>query len=264
MGALTKAGTPDAVRAIANLARDVEATEELRGTAIDHLSIMHEPTLESIAQLEQLKSDETLDPELRNSATLGLAAATRTSASDVLSDEQKAHYLQQFELDLDNAGSTNERKLAISAIGNAAPAEALKLLEAPLSSGTSSERSSAVYALRHVDNPEAEARVVSIMLEDDSARVRGSAAAALGGRSSVSEQSASALGRAMITETDAAVQRSLIQVAAGLLRQYPELKSAVTHLAATGADEDTRKQAASVIDSFQRFDDSQESSLVNP
>lgn len=148
VGALGSAGTESAQRVLARALRarryDLDAVRRLTSA----LAGVDAPTPEAIHALRDVAQDSEAR-DARTSAILALGSvsrqlrASRAAAADTLSEWLRDR--------LRRAASPGERRVVLSALGNAAAAAALPDLRLAMSDPEPTTRQAAVYALRWID-----------------------------------------------------------------------------------------------------------------
>jgi HEAT repeat protein len=247
IAALTMAGTPEATKAVAALARDSSLEPSLRDQAVTELSLTEHPTLESLGELGALADDASVDPDIRKAALLGVGANLRAAPANI-TEGQRRPLTSRLEDQATRARSAEERQAALAALGNVGHADHMEALVAGLSSPLAADRATAVFALRHIQTAEAERLILKTMLQDPAGTVRASAAEALANRSPKTELGASTLLDALRREREAPVLRTLVPVLALFLRDFPELRPGVDSLAETTEIAELRSHLRSVLD----------------
>ncbi len=247
LATLADAGTLEATRAVADLARDKSANLELRQQAVGQLGIAENPTAESARELSALASDPSLEDDVRRSATLGLGANLRNAPQGAIEEGEREAFQGRLAEQATDASTPADRRAAISALGNTGSADALPALQAGLTSPWPAERASAVFALRHIPTREAEQQILAALLKDPAPTVRSSAAEALASRPTRTEAAATTLMQALGSEQVPSVQRSLLVPVPFYLSNFPELERALAALAERSRDAELKKAIAQAL-----------------
>jgi hypothetical protein len=246
MGALDGARSPAAQDALLGLANAQSLATDRRHTALMHLGLTEEPTVETLEGLRAMSEDGELDPELRDTAELALGGALRQAGSETLSKTStSAQYLIER---LDAASTTPERTLALEALGNTGSDQALPALKLALADSSPPVRASAANALRHLQSPDADAQLAKIASGDADANVRSSALRALIPRALTSGTRAgliSALGQ----DADVVVRMTAVDVMSKYLDQETGFQQALEQCSEHDPDARVRERATAVLDS---------------
>ncbi len=168
IGALSAASTPEAVRALAEVAGDARVPVPTRVDAIAGLGMAEHPTPEGLSELRQLT--QAGDVELDNTATLALGNAAR-NLHEQKSPEAEA-LLRELAGSVPAAATPEARALQLRALGNTAQASALPALQEALRDPSPVVREAAIEALRLIPSPVADQLLVGHMVEDPAPQVR--------------------------------------------------------------------------------------------
>jgi HEAT repeat protein len=247
IAALTAAGTPEAIRAVADIARDPALEPALREQAVTQLAVTERPNAESLRELDRLAQDANLDDQTRNAALLGLGANLRNAPNDTVTAEQREPYTSKLVDQAAHASTPGSRRTAITALGNVGGPEHFSVIEAALSSPNPVERAAAVFSLRHINTREAELRILAALTQDSAAMVRSNAADALATRLPQTPPAASGLLKALAGEQDPNAHRSILTALAAYLPSYPELRPGLQALAERSASSEFKRDLEAVL-----------------
>jgi HEAT repeat protein len=244
MGALDGAHSPAAQDALLGIANAKKLSTDRRNTALMHLGLTEEPTVETLEGLRAMSEDGELDPDLRGTAELALGGALRQAGSETLSQTStSAQYLVER---LDAASTVPERTLALEALGNSGSDQALPALKTALEDSSASVRASAANALRHLQNPEADAQLAKIASGDADTNVRSSALRALIQRT-LTDETRKALSSALGQDPDVVVRMTAVDVMSKYLDQESGFQQALKQCSEHDPDTRVRERAIAVL-----------------
>lgn len=247
IAALTMAGTPEATKAVADLARDNRLDPKVRDQAVTELSITDSPTADSVRELSQLADDVTVDDGTRKAALLGVGANLRSASVDVVTAEQRTPLTARLEDQAQRAPSPEARQTALAALGNVGSAAHFDAIAAGLSSPNPADRAAAVFALRHIQTPEAERAILKALARDPDPGVRADAAGALASRNPRTELAASSLLAALEREQDPGVQRVLVPALGIYLPTFPELRPGLKALEESTKNQELKRHLGALL-----------------
>ncbi len=235
--ALGSAGSASAQGVLHEVIRGKAFTDGDRRRALIALGFTKQPSEETLALLDNLRSD----PEFGTQALYGLGSAANYLAA---SDPARAtEVVKDLVTSLDNAETPTEQVKMLKAVGNAGSGSALDSILAKLDSGEAGVRAAAVWALRRIPGQEADQRIALAIQRDPSPDVRQSALETLSYRSP-SPVLVYALRDRLQGEEVAAVRRNVVRAAMRWAHEAPALDSVLARLAKSDTDEKVRKLLA--------------------
>ncbi|MFY2561876.1 HEAT repeat domain-containing protein [Corallococcus terminator] len=169
LGALSAASTPEAVRALGQVASDGTMALPVRVDATAALGAAEAPTAEGIEALRALSG--STQQELRGTATLALGNATRNALAQeggALGESLMAELMRGVA----TAPTPQARALQLRALANTADARVLPTLQDALRDPSPIVREAAAEALRLIPGPDADRMVSAVMVGDAAPEVR--------------------------------------------------------------------------------------------
>jgi HEAT repeat protein len=222
LAALSDANTPEAQASLADLARDGEASADLRGSALMHLGLQQHPTTDTVASLSALaeKSDRE---DLRSAATLALGSAARQARAAGTEGDAPRAAVGQLTGAYARASDPEQRKLYLDALGNAADPAALPAIKEALADPDPVIRGAAANAARSIPGSEAEA-VIATALKDADSGVRTRALMALDDRP-LTARVAEILDTMLRTESGPGTRAKVVSILGRGLRALPAARA---------------------------------------
>lgn len=227
LGALGAAGTPQAQRALADVASSERIELDQRTDAVIHLGLSPSPTLDSITSMEKLS--QRREPEVRDAARLALGNQTRSLLLAGNTDDAAEPLRHLFEA-YQEAQTPEEKALILRALGNSGARAVLPLAQSAAFSPSAELRAAAAVAARQIDDPRADV-LLDQLLRDGDPDVRLAAVAALGSRPLPAH--VPALTRTLTEDESTAVRRRVIDL---LHRQLPAPEAAALLALVTQGD----------------------------
>ena len=237
VAALGEAGTPDAQRALATIARSAGA-DESRTHAVIALGLVEAPTVDTLRALADAARERG---DQGDSATLaqGNAALRLHDDDPAAAARQVDELLARFA----RAVTDDERILVLRALGNTGDPRIVAVVEPALASSSVLVRAAATEALRLVRAP-IDALVVG-RFADGASLVRGAAVFAASQRDLTAYLPT--LARAVRTEGEVDVRRAIVELAGARIDEHAALRAIVEHAAAHDADADIKALAAQLL-----------------
>ncbi|WP_240357048.1 MULTISPECIES: HEAT repeat domain-containing protein [Myxococcus] len=168
LGALSAASTPEAVRALGQVASDGTLALPVRVDATAALGAAEAPTAEGIDALRALSG--STQQELRGTATLALGNATRNALAQ--GGAQGESLMRELMRSVATAQTPQARALQLRALANTADVRVLPTLQEALRDPSPIVREAAAEALRLIPGPDADRMVSAVMLGDMAPEVR--------------------------------------------------------------------------------------------
>lgn len=239
LGALGASGSPQAQRALADIASSGKVELDQRTDALIHLGLSPTPTLDTISSTEKLAQSQ--EPEIRDAARLALGSQTKSLLEAGKSEEATEPLRHLFEA-YQNAQTPEEKALILRALGNSGARAVLPLAQSAAFSPSMELRSAAAIAVRQIDDPRADA-LLDQLLRDGDPEVRLAAVMALGSRALPPH--VPALTKTLTEDESMTVRRRVIDL---LHRQLPAPEAALllAQVAQNDASPELRALAASL------------------
>jgi len=237
--ALTDLGTPEAQRALADLATSSRLPADLRAQAVTSLALAERPTRESLDALDRLATRDG-PPEVRTAATLGEGAALHAARAAGASTDDVFTALAGR---LARAADDGEAVLVLDALGNTGDPRVLPLAEGMLRHPSADVREAAACAARLVEGGDAVAFLTARMRERRDVAQRVGAVRALGFRPL--EVFEAPLGELVRGDEALDVRSRAVAMLGARVRQSPLAAELLLHVAESEADADLRERARS-------------------
>ncbi|HEY5958667.1 MAG TPA: HEAT repeat domain-containing protein, partial [Polyangiaceae bacterium] len=250
LGALSGAGTPEALSAIQNIATDRSGKPEVREAALGHLGLHDEPTAETVKTLSKVVATES-DQVLKNQAIISLGDAAgrlamnpKTSADDsALAKQEIAGLTEQLQAAKDPQSQT----LYLQALGNARGATGATATADYLNSTDPTVRQAAIFAQRFVAGEQADKAIIGALLRDGDPTLRGTAAQAASFRQ-FNPTLLAGVTEGLKTESEGLVRGSMVECLGAYLPQAPaEVRKLLESVSANDADAQVRDSAAKIL-----------------
>ena len=224
LAALSDANTPGAQATLAALANDSEATPQVRGSAVIHMGLQQHPTAETIGTLSTMVEGSDRE-DLKDSAALALGSAARQAREAGTAGESPREAVAELTTAYAKASDTEQRKVYLDALGNAADPEALPLIREALADPDPVIRGAAANAARGIPGPEADA-VIATALQDPDNLVRTRALTALDDRP-LTPKLAEILSAALRTDASPGTRAQVIAILGRRLGSQPTARPAL-------------------------------------
>jgi HEAT repeat protein len=244
LGALSGAHGPDAQRVLAELARDPSIDPGLRNNATIELGTVEEPTAETLRELRAASNDQ--DPNVHAQATLALGGAVRRSDASSGPTDTTHDAVDDMNRGYQSAKTPDDRRLYVNALGNAGSANGLPSLKNAVNDPDPSVRSAAVGALRYIHGDEVDALLVTAMLRDPEAEVRAAAIEAVQYRP-LSPALLEAGQSVLQNEKEPQLRSAVVSWFAPNLFKVPALVAVLRAVAASDPDENVKRAAESAL-----------------
>lgn len=241
LGALSAASTPEAVRALSQVASDVSHATVVRVDAIAALGVVENPTQEGVAALRGVAASP--DAELRGTATLALGNATRNAlrGDPALGEGMLAELMRSAT----GPSSPEARALLIRSLANTADARVLPTLQQALQDPSPVVREAAAEALRLIPGPDVDRLVSRVMLEDLAPEVRRAAIFASSFRALAPQ--IPALAQVIRHDTVEAVRIEAVRLLGANLRQAPGVAELLAWAGQNDPNSDVRHTAQAFL-----------------
>lgn len=205
VGALAGAGTPESQASLVRLLAMRPDDPAFMKRVVPALGFAKHPTPELERAIRGLAEQGAGDVARLANLGMGVLAAHAATAEPA----RAARIVAEYEAKLGGAGGDDEIRGHLSVLGNAGTADAARVVERYLASASPRVRSQAVEALRRVPTERAERSMLDL-LGDEHARVRASAAWALGHRRPTA-RAVAAQASLLARETDERVAEALLR-----------------------------------------------------
>jgi hypothetical protein len=225
--ALAKAGTPEGLAALKDIAFDGAAAENVRAQSASALGDAKSPTLETVSALAALATSEA------GKSTYGLVASTASMAMGSLAADHGGVVgeaaLQAIGRQLDGADN-GSRMLAFYAVGNSGDSRFLGAVQKELDqSDDPIMRASAIRATRLMPPNQVEELLMTALAKETDSEVQKAIVDAQGSQTHLLGQPASlelvALYKAQLPSAEAAVRAEMIAVLGTSARLRPEAEA---------------------------------------
>lgn len=247
IGAMEGAFTPEAQRALVDLARDPELGPERRTAVINQLGFGDDAVVGTLRELAEMASDDGFDEALQTSAELALGGAIRRAdTEDPAVAEVAAEAVTRLSEQALHAQTRQTRITAVDALGNSGQASALPAIKTLLQDQDPVIRETSVAALRHLSGSDVDVMINDRLLSDDSSRVRRAAADTLRVRE-LTPDTRSALSEVIVSEPEVEVRQTAVNSAKVQLTRHPQLLDALAVAAERDSDEHIRASAAEAV-----------------
>jgi hypothetical protein len=239
-GILAELGAPQAQDAL------VELVERFRPepppSIVSRLGTIESPTNSVTRLLERLARNAS--EEVSTTAWYALGA----SAHHLLEqgDERGSRWAELLQRELLSRTDENGRIVMINALGNTGAREAAGVLVTASRDQAWKVRAAAAFALRFIETPEVEARLLEIVQRDDDPWVRTRGAAATGFRA-FGVDAMNRLEPRFVAERDAQVRSALLDSLWPLRRSFPDVVDRVRELASSDDDPGLRERARELL-----------------
>jgi len=247
MAGLQSAHTPEAQAGLTQLAGDREIDPEIRDGALSLLGMSEAPTPDTIDFLRDTWANAEQEPELREGAVLAMGGALRHAD---LGDPQVAQAsdasLTRLLQEVQQQSDPDRARLLLDALGNSGAPRAIEGLSPKLDSDDARLRASSAYALRHVQDPQADRLLADAMLSDEAPAVRLDALRAMLYRD-LSEETRAALIDALQHDEEERVRRMAAEVASKYLDD-DAVRAALELAAERDPSEGVRHEAVQSLD----------------
>lgn len=216
IGALGEAGTPLAQHALVDVVAATTTAADQRVASALSLGLTATPAPETVAALAT--ASQATDPQLAATATLALGnASLRLAGTDAAG---AARQVDELLARLARASEPSDQVILLRALGNTGDPRILPALEAALTAASDPVRTAATEALRLIPDGRADVLVIAA-LEDPSPIVRGAAVFAASHRRL--DPVVRALAVRVQVDSDVAVRRAIVELAAQRLGELPGL-----------------------------------------
>jgi hypothetical protein len=242
-GALSAVGHPQAQAVLVDALRGGSRSPAAVEQGIAALAGVPHPTALAEAALRQ-ESVHAPTQDLQVMAQLGLGTMARN-----LSDTEPARankIVDEIAGKLRVTSNKEEARLGLMALGNAGSARALPALARFSSDRSPMLRASAVAALRWIEDPVVDARLIRGLLSDRDATVRQEAAGALGFREPT-KATIAAQQRAFRTDRVESVRLAILANLGRAQGEFPEIRKLIQTAATGDASANVRKAAAALV-----------------
>jgi hypothetical protein len=232
--ALGRAASPEAIRALGELARDGAARADTRVDALTALLRVHAPAPEALRIPVALLDDG--DARVASAARMigGALARAGRAQHPAEADAIDAALIRRYR----GARQEKERCDLLAALGNSTGPAALAVIKEALPDALGTVRAAAARALRLAPGPEIDALLSTVMTSDGDPDVRSNAILAARFRHPLSAALGEALVRTARTDRVAALRSSAIT----LLRQNPDSSPQVAETFAWIAENDPQSR----------------------
>jgi HEAT repeat protein len=243
IAALAMSKTPEAQRALSEVANDSALPAGLRQGAVVRLGLQQNPTEATLRSLGDLASGP--DAKVRDGALLALGAAAR-HAADGENSGVAQRYVREIERSARTATGLEQRTLMLSALGNTASLDVLSTVRTALADPDPNVRSSAVSALRLMPGAEVDELIASTLARDPDAGVRRSAADSCGVRP-IQGALLAGLVTSLKQEKDAYVRLGVVAALAQIARTSSEVRALLSAVAKDDSAPEVRAAAERAI-----------------
>lgn len=245
VAALAEADTPEAQRALLDIARDAALEPpDLRQTATMRLGLSDDPTEETVEGLSELARSS--EGEGKSTAALMLGSAARRAAEGV-DEAQRAvadQAVDQLVESLQNADDPQEAALYLEALGNSHDPAVFEHTRDALESESTQVRASALSALRNLEGAEVDAVIGEMARNDPASDVRLKAVDVLRQRPAT-EASRDTLGAIIKQDEDEFVRGQALEVIAA--QGPPEVSKPLLEWAAQNDSSEALRKVASEL-----------------
>jgi len=234
--ALGMASTPDDSALLDELVFSAKSSKSLKVRAATALIRSPEPNEPGLAALERMISDETFQEH----GLLGIGTYARLlrEQNDPLADRAIARLRRELE----TAKSARVRALALLAIANSGANQLYELALAEQSSTTPDVRHSAIQAIRLMDDPRVEPRLVELLGSADVSNVQ-SALQALGRRETATESLVTRVQELARSHVAPTVRREAVLVLVKWREKWPSVEPVLKGIAEKDEDKRVREAA---------------------
>jgi HEAT repeat protein len=241
-GALGGAATPEALKALADIADSRGTPPEVRVNAIAALAINPTPSAASVQALKSMSTDS--DPDIRAASTLGMGGAVRMlgGTDPATSDAAVAALVAGFNA----AQSPQEKILYLRALGNTGDPRLLPLAEQAMGDALVDVRIAAASSVRFVAVDVADQILTRAMQTDADAAVRSQAIATVEGYRKLPGY-LGIFGVVLRTEPDALVRRAVIH-ALNAVGANGEATALLRYAAENDPSADNRQMAKAILE----------------
>ena len=241
--ALGAAGSPSAVVALGDLARNQALASGLRADAVLGFVQMKHPSAEAMQIPASLMNDS--DPAVRSAARMISGAVARTGRSEHPADADAidASLLALFR----NAHDTGDKADLLNALGNSAGPSTIQTIEAALHDPKVSIRSAAARALRLADGSDVAQHLASVMVDDSAASVRADAIFASRFQHELPASLTDALLKAASADTATYVRSDALAVLRQNIAASPRISETLARIATSDPDAGIRRQAQGAL-----------------
>ncbi len=238
LGALSAASTPEAIRALVEIANDGSLPTDIAMDTVSALGMAGRPTHEGVDALRKLT--HVNKEAIRDTATLAFG-----NAAFQLRDEDErgaAALVHELERNYRVANSPEQQALVLRALGNTRSPSMLATLEEALRSSSPLVREAAVVALRNVSEPAADALLAATLAGEPSSEVRRAAVFACSFRPLV--PLLPALGQALRMDPVNGVRSDVVRLLGAHLREVPEIVPVLLWVSQNDSDPEIRHMAS--------------------
>jgi hypothetical protein len=244
--ALSMNGHPQAQASLVEAIRAHSQDKSALFSLIPALATVDEPTPESVKTLMDLAFNSQ-DSEIVSAAQLALGAQVRRLARS--SPESADKVVDRFIQEIKASSSPNKTQQLLLALGNAGSVRALPEISRFARGASPDLRTVALYALRFIDSPEAEAVLVSALTSDKENSVRLAAADALSFRK-MTQTTFKAQYEVFSMNSDVNVRLIVLQNLWKAHEAFPEVRRLVKRAAAKDPSTDIRKAAGEIVTQY--------------
>jgi hypothetical protein len=241
-GALGGAGTPEAMKALVDIAKTTDTPMPVRANAIGALAISTTPSPASVQALKGMTRDA--DPDISAASALALGAAAATARGTDPAGYQDA--IDVLLADLNAARTPQAIVLYLRALGNSGDPRVLVAAQRYMGNEDLSVRAAAVAAVRFVQGAATDQFLAAAMNGDEADSVRVQAVATVEGYRAIADFVAT-FGQLLHTDASPLVRRAILH-ALNVIITNPTAMALITAAARTDAAENVRQYAQAILD----------------